>query len=136
MKKLDGFTEAYLTTALWASTDDTNPDQGGQPLDDNYGIGDIETETLRDMVQDCRRFQDENAASILDENLVAGMLGRASTAGAQAGRDFWLTRNGHGAGFWDGDWREPAATKLTESAHAFGEYNITATGSGGQVYKT
>lgn len=22
---------------------------------------------------------------------------------AQAGHDFWLTRNGHGAGFWDGD---------------------------------
>ena len=20
------------------------------------------------------------------------------------GHDFWLTRNGHGAGFWDGDW--------------------------------
>jgi hypothetical protein len=23
---------------------------------------------------------------------------------AQLGHDFWLTRNGHGAGFWDGDW--------------------------------
>ena len=23
---------------------------------------------------------------------------------ARAGTDFWLTRNGHGAGFWDGDW--------------------------------
>lgn len=22
----------------------------------------------------------------------------------QAGIDFWLTRNGHGAGFWNGDW--------------------------------
>lgn len=21
------------------------------------------------------------------------------------GHDFWLTRNGHGAGFWDGDWK-------------------------------
>ena len=23
---------------------------------------------------------------------------------AQIGHDFWLTRNGHGAGFWDGDY--------------------------------
>lgn len=23
-----------------------------------------------------------------------------------AGHDLWLTRNGHGAGFWDGDWRD------------------------------
>jgi|TARA_R110000744_G_scaffold366338_1_gene475354 hypothetical protein len=22
------------------------------------------------------------------------------------GHDFWLTRNGHGAGFWDGDWND------------------------------
>ena len=35
--------------------------------------------------------------------------------------DFILTRNGHGAGFWDGDWHEPMATKLTELCKKFGE---------------
>ena len=32
--------------------------------------------------------------------------------------DFWLTRNGHGAGFWAGDYGNGEV--LTEIAHAFG----------------
>ncbi len=38
----------------------------------------------------------------------------------QAGHDFWLTRNGHGCGFWDGDWPEPQASLLTQASKAFG----------------
>ena len=30
------------------------------------------------------------------------------------GHDFILTRNGHGAGFWDGDGCEPWGTKITK----------------------
>jgi len=41
-----------------------------------------------------------------------------------AAHDFILTRNGHGSGFWDGDWSEPMATKLTELCKKFGEINI------------
>ena len=41
-----------------------------------------------------------------------------------AAHDFILTRNGHGAGFWDGDWSKPIATKLTELCKKFGEINI------------
>ena len=37
------------------------------------------------------------------------------------GHDLWLTRNGHGAGFWDGDWPEPFATKATDWSEAYGE---------------
>jgi hypothetical protein len=42
----------------------------------------------------------------------------------EAGTDFWLTRKREGAGFWDGDWPEPAASRLTASAHAFGEQDV------------
>ena len=42
----------------------------------------------------------------------------------QAGHDFWLTRNGHGAGFWDGDWKDSAGASLTEIAKSFGECNL------------
>ena len=41
-----------------------------------------------------------------------------------AAHDFILTRNGHGSGFWDGDWSEPMATKLTELCDKFGEIDI------------
>jgi len=33
--------------------------------------------------------------------------------------DFILTRNGHGAGFWDGGWHAPWGEKLTELARSF-----------------
>ena len=39
-----------------------------------------------------------------------------------AAHDFILTRNG--PGFWDGDWSEPIATRLTELCKKFGEINI------------
>ena len=41
-----------------------------------------------------------------------------------AAHDFILTRNGHGAGFWDGDWSEPIATKLTDLCKKFGEIEV------------
>ncbi len=141
MKPLDEFTTAYLAAALWTETDETNPEQGGEPLDANYDINDIEPDTLAEMIQDCRQFQDDNASLIIDENVMRGRYG----GDEHAGHDFWLTRNGHGAGFWDGDWKEPAAAMLTDAAQTFGEYHITATGvfvqtpskifDGGQVYK-
>jgi hypothetical protein len=39
-----------------------------------------------------------------------------------AGRDIWLTRQGHGAGFWDGDWDATGhARAYTDAAKALGE---------------
>lgn len=131
MKTYDEFTTAYFAAALWSSTDETNPEQGGQPLDENYDVTDIEPETLAEMVADCKRFQEETACQLVSANTTFD----AQTPDARAGHDFWLTRNGHGAGFWDGDWTEPTATILTDNATAYGEYNLTASGKGGQVSK-
>ena len=38
-----------------------------------------------------------------------------------AAHDWILTRNGHGCGFWDGDWVEPFASKLTDLCKEAGE---------------
>lgn len=134
---MDEFTEAYLRAALWSSTDETNPEGGGEPLDKNYGFDDIDAETLVEMAVDCREFQamvKTFPRTIRDAN-VASQTAQEYSCHARAGHDFWLTRNGHGAGFWDGDWKEPAATFLTEASQEFGEFNITATGHGGKVSK-
>lgn len=101
----DKFTSQYIATALWSSID------GEDPLDANYGPEDLGPSTLQAMVTDCIQFQQENEKDI---------DGRDS----RAGHDFWLTRNGHGAGFWDGDWPEPQATRLTDACKAFGEFNL------------
>ena len=45
----------------------------------------------------------------------------------------WLTRNGHGAGFWDGDWPEPVASRLTKSAKRFGSFDLYV-GDDGKVH--
>lgn len=53
----------------------------------------------------------------------------------QAGHDFWLTRNGHGSGFWDRPelYGEYPASKLTSRAESFGEINLTL-GDDGLLY--
>ncbi|QNP78372.1 hypothetical protein [Agrobacterium tumefaciens] len=57
----------------------------------------------------------------------------AAREAAMAGHDFWLTRCGHGAGFWDGDWPEPAASVLTTASEEFGNVDLYV-GDDGQIY--
>jgi hypothetical protein len=105
---LDSFTRAYAVCALWSSHDDN-----GEPLDSNHDLSDIAPDTLARMVRDCRRFRDENPT----------MLTRAGSD-EQNGHDFWLTRNRHGAGFWDRGYPEIVGTVLTKAAHEFGEVDL------------
>lgn len=87
--RLDEFTRAYAECAIWSSTDDD-----GEPLDRDYDLRSIAEDTLTTMMEDCRDFQASFGDYILEDL-------------SRAGHDFWLTRNGHGAGFWDGDWDGP-----------------------------
>jgi hypothetical protein len=117
--ELDEFTRAYIECALWSSTDNAD-DSGGEPLDKNYDVDDIAPEALRKMIDDCKRFQSENAADLTDDNCLTSW-----GADAQGGHDFWLTRQGHGCGFWEtDDWREDAGERLTQAAKRFGECNF------------
>jgi hypothetical protein len=128
---LDDFTLGYITAALWSSMDEAT-EQGGEPLDTNYSREDIAPETMAKMQADCARFQSENAGLITDENRIHASREGSSTD-AMAGHDFWLTRNHHGAGFWDGDWAKVVGEKLTTAAHAFGEVDLYI-GDDGLIY--
>ena len=81
---MDKFLQAYIVAALWSTTDESTP-EGGDFLDENYGPDDLAPETLEKMKADCDKFQAENAQDIEGQE-------------EQAGHDFWLTRNHHGAG--------------------------------------
>lgn len=116
---LDEFTLAYIECALWSSNDESD-DRGGDPLDCNYSIDDIHPDSLVSMAADCKAFQAAHWDDIADD------LDRA-------GHDFWLTRNGHGAGFWDGDWPEPAATRLTIASESYGTCDLFI-GDDGRIY--
>ena len=107
MIKLDAFTRSYLETALWSSID-----FDGTPLDSNWGIDDFSNEALERAILDCASFRE-----IADKHLVGYDDSKTS-------HDFWLTRNRHGAGFWDGDYQDLDGKKLTRLSHDFGELNI------------
>jgi hypothetical protein len=115
----DAFTQAYIVCALWSSNDESN-DRGGDPLDSNYDATDIAPETLATMVADCARFQAENAIDI-DRAIAFPSVSYYDTS--RAGHDFWLTRNGHGAGFWDRELGEVGA-RLSDASKAFGSFDL------------
>jgi hypothetical protein len=88
---LDDFTMAYILAALWT-------------FDDDAPSGDYETsgrfqelfplldgDAILKMADDCARFQKENAA----------LITQAELSESRAGHCFWLSRNGHGSGFFD-----------------------------------
>lgn len=124
--KLDAFVSSYIETALWSSTD-----SDGTPLDDSkYWDAELAPETLKRFETDCAKFQAE-ADPILNsitEYHAASLLSRQPIA-----HDFWLTRNHHGAGFWDGDYPEPLGKQLTDLAHSFGECDLYV-GDDGRIY--
>ena len=122
--KLDKFTKAYVTAALWSTNDDD-----GTPLDSNYDQDSLAPETLEKIAADCERFQREMEAHLIEDNCDY----RGCPVEQYAGHDFWLTRNGHGCGFWDGDWKESAATILTDAAHTYGEFELYI-GDDGLIY--
>ena len=109
----DKFLDAYIECALWSSTDDD-----GEPLDKNYSASDLSPDALLVMTEDCHVFQRLNL--ILLHNL----------NDEQCGHDFWLSRNGHGSGFWDRELPGDVGEKLTEAAHFFRGCNLFVTPSG------
>ena len=123
---MDNFTKAYIEAALWSSTDDA-----GEPLD--RGDYELAPETIAKMVDDCTRFRSEQSAYLETDYRTRARAAHGCSAEESAGHDFWLTRCGHGAGFWDGDWQEPAATKLTEASKAFGNVDLYI-GDDGLIY--
>jgi hypothetical protein len=112
LSTLDRFTRAYLVCALWSSTDDD-----GNPLDADYALSDLSPQIVAQAIEDCADFQSENAA---DLDLFYGEYGYDLE---QAGYDFWLTRNHHGAGFWDRGAGE-VGQRLTAAAHAYGSLDL------------
>jgi hypothetical protein len=128
MANLDRFTRAYITAALWSSNDESTP-QGGEPMDSNYSIEDIAQPTLDAMIADCEAFQSSFFELFTDENCKY----HGCSPVEYAGHDFWLTRNGHGCGFWDGDWVEPIATQLTAACKQYSEINLYI-GDDGKVW--
>lgn len=103
----------YIRTALWSSSDDDGRQFDGRAHD-------LDPDALKQMTEECIAFLRDNAALIGDMT-------------EDAAHDFWLTRNGHGAGFWDGDWPDGAGEALTAAAKACGPRTLYE-GDDGVIY--
>src|SRR6266700_7290935 len=114
----------YITTALWSSTDNSD-ESGGEPLDANYGPSDIAASSLKSMRKDVVKFVRANKKALAE---YAEHLQYKGEDGVyfSAGHDLWLTRNGHGAGFWDRDYggRDDIGEKLTAGAKKLGQSDM------------
>jgi hypothetical protein len=104
----DDFFAAYVQAALFCSGDDET-----ESFISRYQQEDIHPDTLEIMMNDCKKFIDLKGHLIIDENC------KRENCWSQAGHDFWLTRNHHGAGFWDGDWEKAIGDELTKTSHCF-----------------
>ena len=115
--ELDTFTQGYIEALFFTDASDSD--------DELYekGFSDLAPETLAAIIDDCAKFQALDAWKGADR----------FPDDARGGRDFWYTRNGHGCGFWDGDWSEPYATSLTTASKAFRSLDAYL-GDDGKVY--
>lgn len=119
----DPFLRGYLDAALFTT-------------DPSHGSGDyVQTGRADDMFEripdafiaqakaDCADFE-ESAAELLKQ---AGDF-------EQNGHDFWLTRNHHGAGFWDRGYGD-AGRELTELCRPYGDHDLELGGWFIQEYR-
>lgn len=111
------FEAAYIECLLWS---EVLPD--GEPVDDLYDQHDLADEAWREIKQDISDFLEDAMPLILQTNMTW----------EQAGHDFALTRNGHGAGYWDRG-LGVVGNELSEMASAQGSQHIEV-GDNGQLY--
>jgi len=106
---IDAIVDGYLDCQLWAGLDMDREDTN---LDENYGRSDISEEYV-DKVR-------EELLTIVTAHPLAVRMYLARMSPDYFGHDFYLTRERHGAGFWDRGLGE-LGDYLTDIAHAYGE---------------
>lgn len=108
--------KGHLQAALWSSIDDN-----GEPLDSNYFMADIHPDTMASMLDDWHRFRAQHRHMI-----EAGRSAEGDPSPEEnAAHDFWLSRNGHGAGFFDTPGQYGGNhDRLHAAAKQYGEFHL------------
>lgn len=99
-KTQEKFFRAYIEAVYFTKTGNADQPESN---------ADLTHELLRQSAMDCNRFYNAYA-ELIGDNI------------EKAGHDFWLTRNGHGAGFWDRPeiYGDEAAAELTRACEFAG----------------
>ena len=118
----------YIECALWSSVHYESEECDGIPFD--QVDAEIAPETLKIMEEELANFMEE-VETIAEE--IETESGEFPISDKQVAHDFWLTRNGHGAGFWDRGLGE-LGDKLTSAAEAWGSIYLYL-GDDGLIYQ-
>lgn len=108
MTKLEQFIRGFTNCLYFVDTGD----EGDPPSE-----LELSTQALEYIRDVCTEFWNEHQDTIAEASCRSFDI----TKEDRAGFDFYLTRNGHGAGFWDGDWSEPHATILSDASEGYGD---------------
>lgn len=114
--------QSYLETALWSSIDEEQ-----EPLAANYSVGDFSKAAKQQAKLEVEAFLAEIQPSIeVFEDKAAENRQELKFDDSDIGHDFWLTRNRHGAGFWDRPekYGKDLADLLSMLAHGAGERDV------------
>ncbi len=125
MQNIEAMLSQAIETLLWSTVD--GQDDVLEPLDENYDASDLTPEAVTELRGDLIQF----VALVAREGSSKAfeIIMRDAT---QAAHDFILTRNHHGAGFWDRGYGD-AGDELTSFAHTFGSVDAYV-GDDGRIY--
>jgi hypothetical protein len=108
LNSLESFTEGYIACMLWCGVIDD------EIMDDIPDVDMIDDETLKECKADCKDFYESFGPLLKKTGVFNHQL---------LGHDFYLTRSGHGTGFWDRDYG-PVGDELTEMAVSYGSFSL------------
>lgn len=147
-RKLDAFEQGYVeamfftetchdyTTEEWDTEEARTAREEGHAsgsIPSDMSTADLAPETVEKIKADCARFRASAAWQVWAGDDIDASVRNSAPDDTQAGRDFWYTRNGHGCGFWDGDWPEPHGAALAEACKPFANVDLVY-GNDGKIY--
>ena len=89
------FTDADHSVTVGQFNDDPDIEFSEGSFPHDVTIDDFSEDSLLAIHNECEDFINSN------QDLIREAVSRPGYSFESAGHDFWLTRNGHGAGFWD-----------------------------------
>ena len=128
-KDFETFLESYSECALWSTMDESTQDENGNPTKSFE-------QSESPLSDDCRAAMRSDCKDFLGQKGIVAVINRYGSF-SRAGSDFWLTRNGHGAGFWDGDWpsKPNVGGFLTRKAKEYGSVDLYV-GDDGEIHQS
>lgn len=125
----DPFLRGYLMAAFWTSDDNAPSGEYSTSGRPEEMMTNLSPEALERATADCAAFESANRELLESATEYGSNFNYDSE---NAGHDFWLSRNGHGAGYFDRDLGE-IGDALQAAARASGSCDLYA-GDDGKLY--